>query len=71
MTDLRFIKLIVYLALVGGAWYHGYRIGIGDGAGNMYDYLKDRGKKGKKWTTVRLLNEPEEGAQVDISDKDK
>ena len=71
MTDLQFITLIVYPGLVAGAWYHGYRIGIGDGAGNMYDYLKDRGKKGKKWTTVRLLNEPEEGAQVDISDKDK
>ena len=42
MTDLQFITLIVYLALVGGAWYHGYRVGIGDGAGNMYDYLKDR-----------------------------
>ena len=71
MTDFQFITLIVYLGLVAGAWYHGYRIGIGDGAGNMYDNLKDRGKKGKKWTTVRLLNEPEDGAQVDISDKDK
>ena len=71
MTDLQFISMIISLALVGGAWYHGWHVGIKIGAGNMYDYLKDRGKKGKKWTTVRLLNEPEDGAQVDISDKDK
>ena len=39
MTDFQFITLIVYLGLVAGAWYHGYRIGIGDGAGNMLSLI--------------------------------
>ena len=71
MSDQVFLQFLVYSIVVGGAWYHGWKQGIDTGAGNMYDYLKGRGKKGKKWTTVRLLNEPEDGAQVDISDKDK
>ena len=43
MTDLQFISMVVYLGLVGGAWYHGWHVGIKAGAGNMYDYLYDRG----------------------------
>jgi hypothetical protein len=71
MSDYIVLQFLVFAGIVAGAYYHGFKIGVSEGAGNMYDYLKDRGKKGKKWTTVRLLNEPENGAQVDISDKDK
>ena len=27
MTDFQFITMIVYLGLVGGAWYHGWHLG--------------------------------------------
>ena len=43
MTDFQFITMVVYLGLVGGAWYQGLYVGIKIGAGNMYDYLYDRG----------------------------
>ena len=71
MSDAQFLTLLVYMVVVGGAWYHGFSQGVKQGAGNMYDYLKERGKKGKKWTTVRLLNEPEDGAMRDVSEQEK
>ena len=46
MTDFQFITMVVYLGLVGGAWYHGWHVGIKIGAGNMYDY-----------STIEELNE--------------
>tara|TARA_B100000609_G_scaffold15640_1_gene11619 strand:- start:2143 stop:2358 length:216 start_codon:yes stop_codon:yes gene_type:complete len=71
MTDLQFISMIVYLGLVGGAWYHGWHVGIKIGAGNMYDYLYDRGTKRGKYVHVRLESEPKDGGLIDKSNQDK
>ena len=58
MTDFQFITMIVYLGLVGGAWYHGWHLGIKAGAGNMYDYLYDRGTKRGKYVHCLLYTSP-------------
>jgi len=71
MTDLQFITMLACSALVGGAWYHGWQVGIKLGASNMYDYLYDRGTKRGKYVHVRLENEPKDGGLIDKSNQDK
>ncbi len=71
MNDMEFLTLLIYMVVVGGAWYHGFSQGIEKGAGNMYDYLYDRGTKRGKYVHVRLESEPKEGGLIDKSNQDK
>ena len=71
MNDAQFLTLLVYMVVVGGAWYHGFSQGVKQGAGNMYYYLYDRGTKRGNYVHVRLESEPKEGGLIDKSNQDK
>ena len=71
MNDMEFLTLLIYMVVVGGAWYHGFSQGVKQGAGNMYDYLYDRGTIRGKYVHVRLESEPKEGGLIDKSNQDK
>ena len=71
MNDMEFLTLLIYMVVVGGAWYHGFSQGVKQGAGNMYDYLYDRGTKRGKYVHVRLESESKEGGLIDKSNQDK
>ena len=40
MSDYIVLQFLVFAGIVAGAYYHGFKIGVSEGAGNMYDYLK-------------------------------
>ena len=54
MSDYIVLQFLVFAGIVAGAYYHGFKIGVSEGAGNMYDYLKDQGKKGKKLSLIHI-----------------
>ena len=39
MSDYIVLQFLVFAGIVAGAYYHGFKIGVSEGAGNMYDCL--------------------------------
>ena len=64
MSDYIVLQFLVFAGIVAGAYYHGFKIGVSEGAGKMYDYLFEKAVKRGKYKIAKFKIEDEQAPKL-------